>query len=135
MTQREVRQSVWERVSFSMNKAQDRNRFIVKVINFYEDARGAYSEAERVADLYSDEDAKKVIDLYGIQAYIDCIKAKNEFVFIGSNFDKPQNIVSPIEAMIAVKEDIIDYIIQGKKCDFVNMQQVWESVFIGLPTE
>ena len=135
MTQREVRQSVWGQVQYSMDKARDRNRFIVKVINFYEDARGAYSDAERVADLYSDEDAKKVIDLYGLQAYLDCIKSRNEFVFIGCNFDKPQNIVSPIETMIAFKEEIIDYIIKGEPCDFVNMQQIWESVFIGLPTE
>jgi hypothetical protein len=135
MTQREVRQSVWGHVQMSMDKAKDRNRFIAKVINFYEDARGAYSEAERVADLYSDDDAKKVIDWYGLQAYLDCIKSKNEFVFIGCNFEHPQNIVSPIETMLAFKEEIIDYIIKGEPCDFVNMQQIWESVFIGLPTE
>lgn len=135
MTQREVRQSVWGQVKMSMDKAQDRNRFIVKVINFYEDARGAYSDAERVADLYDADDAKKVIDLYGVQAYIDCIKAKNEFVFIGCNFERPQNVVSPIETLIAFKEGIIDYILKGETCDFVNMQQIWESVFIGLPNE
>ena len=135
MTQREVRQSVWHRVQMSMQEASDKNRFAVKVINFYEDARGAYSSAERVADLYDADDAKKVIDWYGIQAYIDCIKSGNEFVLIGGNFDKPEKLISPIESMIAFKAEIIDYIIKGEPCDFVNMQHIWESAFIGLPTE
>lgn len=135
MTQREVRQSVWEHVQMSMQTASDKNRFAVKVINFYEDARGAYSDAERVADLYYADDAKKVIDWYGIQAYIDCIKHGYEFVFIGGNFERPQNISSPIDTLIAFKEEIIDYIINGEECDFVDMPQIWQSVFIGLPTE